>query len=69
MSKRIALVEDDDIVRNNYAELLKQRGFEVEGYKTRAAAEAGFRESPLPDMVILDIRLADEHESRFSTLR
>ena len=29
MSKRIALVEDDNIVRNNYAELLKQCGFKV----------------------------------------
>lgn len=58
MAKKIALVEDDPVIRQNYLELLAEEGFEVEGLADRRGALARFREV-LPDLVLLDIGLEE----------
>jgi len=64
MRKKIALVEDDDVIRENCAELLSRAGFAVEGYATKEAALGAFR-SAVPDLAILDIALGDERDAGF----
>jgi two-component system OmpR family response regulator len=60
----IMLVEDDDLLRENFAELLRDEGFDVEAFADRPAALRRF-EQPLPDLVILDITLGKETEAGF----
>ena len=43
MSKRIAIVEDDATIRQNYGDALKRSGYEVEAYADRPVATAAFR--------------------------
>ncbi|MCK5889542.1 MAG: response regulator [Methylococcales bacterium] len=64
MLRKIVLVEDDDVVRENYAELLTDEGFNVEAYRNRDDAMACFSQT-LPDIVILDISLEEEREGGF----
>ena len=64
MSRRIAIVEDDEELRRNYAEALSRDGYEVRSYGSRAEAEKAFA-TELPDMAILDIMLEDESEGGF----
>lgn len=61
---QIALVEDDDVIRENYADMLRSEGFVVEAYATDAAARARFAHS-LPDMALLDIALGGNPEAGF----
>ena len=68
MSKRIALVEDEPAIRENYSDLLRRHGYEVKGYGNRAEALAAFRQQ-LPDLAILDIGLAQEAEGGFELCR
>ncbi len=53
---RVTLVEDDPVIRENYADLLRGEGFAVEAYATDAQARERFTLS-LPDLVLLDIAL------------
>ena len=64
MLKEIVLVEDDDVIRENYAELLSDEGFKVKTYRNREDAMAYFSQK-LPDIVILDISLEEEREGGF----
>jgi two-component system OmpR family response regulator len=68
MSRRIAIVEDEPDIRDNYADLLRRQGYAVDGYADRAAAAAGMRNG-LPDLVILDIGLGDEIDGGFELCR
>ena len=68
MSRRIAIVEDDAVIRANYAEALKRHGYEVSVYGARREAMEAFR-SQLPDLAIIDIGLADESEGGFALCR
>ena len=68
MRKVIALVEDDDIIRQNYVDLLEDNRFVVQSYSSRADAEAAF-DLNLPDMALLDIGLNDEREGGFDLCR
>ncbi|WP_438864623.1 proteobacterial dedicated sortase system response regulator [Neptunicella sp.] len=65
MSKRIALVEDEPDIRENYAAALKKQGYDVITYANRASAEAGFNQR-LPDLAIIDIGLQDEIDGGFA---
>lgn len=68
MAKRIALVEDEKAIRENYASSLKKQGYEVITYGNKADALVGF-ETRLPDLAILDVGLADEPEGGFELCR
>jgi two-component system OmpR family response regulator len=64
MKYTIALVEDDEALRNNYAKALIRDGYRVNSYDTRKDASAAFR-NKLPDLAILDVMLHDEMEGGF----
>jgi len=64
MQKTIALVEDDDIIRENYSELLTDAGFVINAYSNREDALKGMTSSP-PDMALLDITLGNERDAGY----
>jgi len=68
MSRRIAIVEDEPAIRDNYADVLRRQGYEVQAYADRPSALAAFQHR-LPDLAILDIGLADEIEGGFELCR
>jgi two-component system OmpR family response regulator len=68
MSRRIAIVEDDRALRENYADVLRRQGYEVAAYDDRAAALVALR-GRLPDLAILDIGLGDEIDGGFALCR
>jgi len=59
MLRRIAVVEDEPALAQNYKDALEREGYRVDVYVDRATAQAAF-ETRLPDMAIIDIFLADE---------
>jgi two-component system, OmpR family, response regulator len=68
MRRRIAIVEDDPVIRANYADVLEKHGYEVAAYGERRAALAALR-GRLPDLVLLDIGLGDEVDGGFTLCR
>lgn len=64
MLREIVLVEDDDVIRENYAELLSDEGFKVKTCRNREEAMVCFNQR-LPDIAILDISLEEEREGGF----
>jgi two-component system OmpR family response regulator len=68
MAKTIAIVEDEPMIRENYADLFRRQGYRVETYGERAAASSGMGRK-LPDLVILDIGLGDEFDAGFDLCR
>lgn len=64
MKKRLAIVEDDDVLRANYRDLLSQVGFEVAAFADKEAAFAAFSVG-LPDVALVDIALGDERDAGF----
>lgn len=65
MSKRIAIVEDDPAIRENYASALKKQGYEVLAYSNRPHAQQAFN-IRLPDLALVDIGLQDEVDGGFA---
>jgi two-component system OmpR family response regulator len=68
MRRRIAIVEDDPVIRANYADVLKKHGYDVAAYADRGEALAAMR-SRLPDLALLDIGLGDEVDGGFTLCR
>ena len=68
MRRRIAIVEDDPAIRANYADVLKKHGYEVAVFGNRHDALAALRVR-LPDLVLLDIGLADDLDGGFTLCR
>jgi len=68
MSKKIAIVEDEPAIRENYTDTLRRQGYEVEGYATRVKALDAFRKH-LPDLAILDIGLAGDPDGGYELCR
>ena len=64
MNKAIAYVEDDDLIRENYAELLGESGFEVTTYSNSKDAMVAFSQK-MPNLVLLDITLGRERDAGF----
>ena len=54
MSKRIAIVEDDAAIRENYADVLRMQGYQVQTYANKNSAIEAFN-LRLPNLAILDI--------------
>lgn len=68
MARRIAIVEDDAAIRENYADVLRRQGYEVATYADRPRALAAIP-GRLPDLALIDIGLADEAEGGFALCR
>ncbi|MGB1261343.1 MAG: proteobacterial dedicated sortase system response regulator [Cognaticolwellia sp.] len=64
MSKRIAIVEDDAAIRENYADVLRLQGYQVQTYGNKRAAMEAFN-LRLPHLAILDIGLEHEYDAGF----
>lgn len=68
MSKRIAIVEDEKAIRENYAAAFRREGYAVDTFESRRTAMDAF-ESRLPDLVVIDINLRDDVEGGFELCR
>lgn len=68
MAKRIAVVEDEPLLQQNYSMALKKAGYEVVVYESKPEAEKAFA-NRLPDLVLLDIGLGNEQEAGFEICR
>jgi len=68
VSKRIAIVEDEVAIRENYAAAFRREGYAVELYDARKPAMEAF-EARLPDLVVIDVNLKDEVEGGFDLCR
>jgi two-component system OmpR family response regulator len=68
MSRRIALVEDDPVLRENVADVLRRHGYDTAVYPDRAAALAVLR-TRLPDLAIVDIGLGADVDGGFDLVR
>ena len=64
LSYKIAIVEDEPDLRDNYADVFGQNGYFVTT-SSRPEAERAF-ESELPDLAVIDIGLGDEPEGGFA---
>lgn len=64
MSKRIAIVEDDAAIRENYADVLRMQGYQVQTYANKNSAMEAFS-LRLPHLAILDIGLEHEYDAGF----
>jgi two-component system OmpR family response regulator len=68
MSKRIAIIEDEAAIRENYAAGFRRDGYKVDLYDAREPAMDAF-EARLPDLVVIDINLRDDVEGGFELCR
>lgn len=68
MPRRIAIVEDEIAIRKNFEDALRRQGYQVSGYGDRFSAMAAFSRR-LPDLVIIDVGLADDVEGGFELCR
>ncbi len=68
MKRRIALVEDDATIRQNYADALARAGYEVQAFADRAQAMRSLA-TRLPDLAIIDIGLGAEIDGGFALCR
>ena len=68
MAKRIAIVEDEPAIRENYADVLRKQGYEVATFANRRQALDAFK-IRLPDLALLDIGLDDEIDGGFELCR
>jgi len=66
--KRIAIVEDEAAIRENYAAAFRREGYAVDLYEARKPAMDAF-EARLPDLVVIDINLKDDVEGGFDLCR
>jgi two-component system OmpR family response regulator len=65
MVYRIALIEDEPHIRENYADSMRQHHYDVQTFANRPDAELALA-SRLPDLAIIDIGLGDEMDGGFA---
>jgi len=68
MKPRIAIIEDEPDLRENYAAALSRHGYQVCGYAERGRAADALAARP-PDLVIIDVGLAGDPEGGFELCR
>ena len=68
MAKRIAIVEDEAAIRENYAAAFRREGYLVDTFAAREPALQAF-DIRLPDLVVIDINLEDDIEGGFELCR
>ena len=57
--RNIVMVEDDELIRENYAEILRDEGYQVQTYSESEPALSAIQ-AQMPDLVILDIGLGKD---------
>jgi two-component system OmpR family response regulator len=65
MARRIALVEDDPTIRQNYADALTRAGYDVAAFGDRPSASRTLA-ARLPELAIIDIGLGSEIDGGFA---
>ena len=68
MARRIALIEDEPAIRQNYADAFLKQGYDVVTFAHKQESLAGLRRR-LPDLAIIDICLGDDMEAGFDICR
>jgi len=68
VAKRIAIVEDEVAIRENYVAAFKREGYAVDAYEAREPALEAFA-ARLPDLVVIDVNLKDDVEGGFELCR
>jgi two-component system, OmpR family, response regulator len=68
MPRRIAIVEDDAAIRENYRDALRSQGYEVVVFEDRKRALEAFK-ARLPDLALLDIGLGADIDGGFALCR
>jgi two-component system OmpR family response regulator len=68
VSRRIAIVEDESSIAENYRDALQRLGYQVALYRERSEAMEAFARR-LPDLAIVDIGLGEEVEGGFDLCR
>lgn len=66
--RTVAVVEDEDAIRENYSDALRRLGYRVQAFADRHQAMTAFAKR-LPDLVIIDINLGREVEGGFELCR
>lgn len=66
--RTVAVVEDEDAIRENYSDALRRLGYRVQAFGDRHQAMTAFAKR-LPDLVIIDINLGHEVEGGFELCR
>lgn len=65
MSRHVALVEDDQVILDNYGDFLLGLGFNVDKYSSKTAALNGLV-NRTPELVLLDVSLNGERDAGFA---
>jgi len=68
MPRRIALIEDDATIRQNYVDALTRAGYEVAAFGDRASASRTLA-ARLPELAIIDIGLGADVDGGFDLCR
>jgi DNA-binding response OmpR family regulator len=68
MARRIALVEDDPTIRQNYSDALGRAGYEVASFGDRVSAMRALA-ARLPELAIIDIGLGADVDGGFELCR
>jgi len=68
LGKRIAIVEDEAAIRENYAAAFRREGYSVDVFDARKPALDAFS-ARFPDLVVIDINLRDDVEGGFELCR
>ena len=68
MARRIALVEDDPTIRQNYVDALTRAGYEVAAFGDRPSASRTLA-ARLPELAIIDIGLGADIDGGFAPRR
>jgi two-component system OmpR family response regulator len=68
VAKRIAIVEDEAAIRENYAAAFRREGYLVDTFAAREPALQAF-DIRLPDLVVIDVNLEDDIEGGFELCR
>jgi two-component system OmpR family response regulator len=68
MARRIALVEDDPTIRQNYVDALTRAGYEVAAFGDRPSASMTLA-ARLPELAIIDIGLGADIDGGFALCR
>jgi two-component system, OmpR family, response regulator len=68
MARRIALVEDDPAIRQNYTDALARAGYEVSAFADRESASRSLA-TRLPELAIIDIGLGADIDGGFALCR